>query len=534
MNRFIKLLKLEFAGYSKQTLMGDLFSGFTVTAVALPLALAFGVSCGASASAGIITAIFAGLIIGGLGGSSYQISGPTGAMVAVLMPISVQYGIEGLLIAGFLSGVFIIIAAFLKLGRIVNIIPMPVIVGFTSGIAVTIFIDQLDDFFGTTLDSGFNPQIEPVLIGLLVIIIMVIWPKKWNAILPSSLVSIIIATLVTWVFHFNVELLGDIPRTLIAEDRLQISFLTLENIKPLILPAISIAALGMIETLLCASAGERMKNEKFDSQIELYAQGIGNMAIPFFGGVPATAAIARTSVAIKSGSRTRLTSIFHSCGLIITVLLLAPVMSQIPSAALGGVLMVTAWRMNEWESIRKIFSGKFSSAIVKFSLTMGATIFFDLTIAIAIGVLASIIIFFIKSSDVEVFVSDIDCEKLKLSKEDNINESILKKMKVIYISGPLFFGSSQKLINTISALSDDEIVILSMRGVPMSDMSAATLLLEHIEQMNKKGKTFALAGLQPKVDKMFQHVEMTNHVKPEHFYWSADVAIREFAKNKST
>ena len=370
------MLKKEFSGYDKSKLVKDLLAGITTAAVALPLALAFGISSGADAAAGMITAIFAGILIGGLSGASYQISGPTGAMSAILVSLVAQHGINGVFTAGFISGIILIIAGIFKLGKIVSFIPTPVITGFTSGIAIIIALGQIDNltgFKGTGLTAiekigsyftspqSLNPT--ALIIGICVIAFMFVYPKKLSAYVPGSLAAIIVATALNFIFNFDVGVVGKIPETLLLDNRLDISALNLKSISELVAPAISIAALGLIESLLCGSSAARMKNEKFNADIELVAQGIGNAVIPFFGGVPATAAIARTSVAIKSGGQTRLTSVFHSLILLLSMFALGGVMSKIPLSALAGVLIVTAWRMNEWHVIKSIFRKKIKTAI---------------------------------------------------------------------------------------------------------------------------------------------------------------------------
>mgnify|MGYP000258373474 FL=1 len=313
---YIRDLKNEFKGYNMQTLLQDILAGLTVAAVALPLALAFGVSSGADAGAGLITAIIAGLVIGVLSGASYQISGPTGAMSAILIGLSTTYGLQGVFIASFLSGCMLIIASLFKFGKIVSFIPTSVITGFTSGIAIIIALGQIDNFFGTTsvgssaleklfsyLKLGFPVSLPTVFFGILVVVIMLVWPKKWGEYCPSSLAGIIIALICQLCMNLPVHEVGTIPSTLFPEARLSFSSLQLGTITQLMLPALSIAALGMIESLLCGASAGKMKNEKLNADRELMAQGIGNMLIPLFGGVPATAAIARTSVAIKAGEK---------------------------------------------------------------------------------------------------------------------------------------------------------------------------------------------------------------------------------------
>ena len=368
-NEYVRDLKQEFKGYNANKLKQDLLAGLTVTAVALPLALAFGVGCGATAAAGLITAIISGFVIASLSGASFQVSGPTGAMTAILILLFQKYGLNGVWLAGAMSGVILVIAGLLKFGKIVSYIPSPVVTGFTSGIALIIAIGQIDNFFGIKsaeaestaikfihyFQTGINPNWSAVLLGCIVIATMLLWPEKWNAIVPSSLVGLVVSLVVHLIFNFNVAVIGEIPKTLLPESRLNLFNIDLSSLKGMLMPALSIAALGMIESLLCGEVGSKMKGEKLDANRELVAQGIGNIIIPFFGGVPATAAIARTSVAIKSGSQTRLVSIFHSVGLLISMFVLAPVMSQIPLAALAGVLMVTAWRMNEWKTLNTYF-----------------------------------------------------------------------------------------------------------------------------------------------------------------------------------
>lgn len=358
---FFRDLRTEFAGYNADKLLKDVMAGLTVCAVALPLALAFGVSSGASAAAGLVTAILAGVVIAILGGASYQVSGPTGAMSAVLIGIVAQYGLQGVFFACFAAGVLLLAAGLLKLGRLIGFIPMPVIMGFTSGTAIIIALGQVDNFFGTVSEGssnleklasyarlGFHPNLQAVLIGVLVVAVMLVWPKKWGAKIPGSLIGIIAATALAAALGLDeLAVVGDIPRTLLLSDRLHLGSLSLDMLSDLISPVVTIAALGMIESLLCGASAARMKSESFHADQELIAQGVGNILLPFFGGVPATAAIARTSVAIKSGQQTRLTSVFHSVFLLASMFLLGGVMARLPLSALAGVLMVTAWRMND-------------------------------------------------------------------------------------------------------------------------------------------------------------------------------------------
>ena len=537
--KYVSDLKAEFKGYNGKKLTQDLMAGLTVAAVALPLALAFGVSSGADATSRLVTAIVAGIVIGILSGASYQISGPTGAMAAILLSVSAKYGITGVLTAGFISGAILIIAAVCRVGKLVSYLPAPVITGFTSGIAIIIALGQIDNFFGThsvgenqiakigSYFSGtgnFNPNWWAVMFGGLVVLIMIVYPKKWNAVVPSSLVGIIVALIVNMVFfeQGTVAEVGAIPSSLVTDDSIIRKGFDFANITNLIMPAVSIAALGMIESLLCGASAGKMKGERLDASRELIAQGIGNMVIPLLGGVPATAAIARTSVAIKSGGQTRLVSVFHSVVLILSMFLLGGVMSRIPMAALAGVLMVTAFRMNDWAAIKSIFKKKFKSSILQYVLTMVSTVVFDLTVAIVIGVVAAMIVFVVKSSELRVTSSDIDEDKLK----GKVRSGHHEEFKVVYVSGPLFFGTQEKLINQLEALCGNPQVILSMRGVPTADDISLSELERLYNTLREKGTQISFTGVQTAVSEMMDRAGFRERIGEEHFYWDAVAAIK--------
>jgi len=539
--KFVLDLKKEFKGYNGARLGRDVMAGLTVTAVALPLALAFGVSCGADAAAGLITAIIAGLVIGALSGASYQISGPTGAMSAILIGLVAKYQMPGVFMACLMAGVILLIAGIFKIGKLVTYIPGPVIAGFTSGIAIIIAAGQIDNFFGSTssgegvigqftsyFTNGFSVNWQAVLMGALVVAIMIIWPKKWNAKFPSSLLGIIAALIVNMIFKLDVAVVGEIPKTLFPEVRMTFSNIPFHAIGDLVSPAISIAALGMIESLLCGAAAGKMKGEKLDADRELVAQGIGNMLLPFFGGVPATAAIARTSVAIKSGCETRLTSIFHAIGLLASMFLLGSVMSQIPLAALAGVLMVTAWRMNEWETIEHIFKKKFGAAIAMFLITMLSTVVFDLTVAIIIGVVFSVFAFVVNVADIAIDVSDLDEARLKTQGIDLTKDH--GATKVVSLTGPVFFATVEKLEAALSDISDVSLIIFSLRGVPTMDVSGAEKLGELMEVYEKKNIHVVVSGVQPKVRAMLDRCDLTESIGADNFYDSFNDAASAVAR----
>lgn len=532
-------LKTEFKGYNAQSFGKDVLAGVTVAAVALPLALAFGVSSGASAAAGLITAIIAGLVTGFLSGGSYQISGPTGAMTAILLSLVAKYQLQGVFLACLMSGVILLLCGLLKLGKIVSYLPLPVITGFTSGISIIIAFGQINNLTGLTCsgDSTISKTISyftteqhfsavSFIIGAAAVLFMAIYPKKINRFFPSSLAVIILATICQFIFRFDVATVGEIPKTVFLPERLDLSAVTLQQAEALIVPAISIAALGLIESLLCGASAGRMKNEKLDANQELIAQGIGNMVIPFFGGVPATAAIARTAVAIKSGGVTRLTSVIHAAVLLLSMFLLAPVISEIPLAALAGVLIMTAWRMNDWAVIKSIFGKKIKTQIAQYVLTMLATVVFDLTIAILIGVLFSVIMFILKVSDMQITVADVDTQKLH--GESNPNH---KKTAVIYITGPLYFGTANRLEETLPDLHEKQIIIFSMRGVPYADASGVQTLQELVAALSEKNIVVYFTAVQPPVMEMFDRCGLSGDIGTDSFFWSTDKALDKLAEN---
>ena len=531
---YVSMLKQEFKGYNLQTLLQDMLAGLTVAAVALPLALAFGVSSGADAGAGLITAIIAGLVIGMLSGASYQISGPTGAMSAILIGLSTTYGLQGVFIASFLSGCMLIIASLFKFGKVVSFIPTSVITGFTSGIAIIIALGQIDNFFGTSsvgssaleklfsyTKVGFPVSMPTVFFGVLVVIIMFIWPKKWGEYCPSSLAGIIIALICQLTLNLPVHEVGTIPSTLFPEARLSFSSLQLGTITNLMIPALSIAALGMIESLLCGASAGKMKNEKLNADQELLAQGIGNMLIPLFGGVPATAAIARTSVAIKAGGKTRLVSVFHAIVILISMFVLGPLMSRIPLAALAGVLMVTAWRMNDWKEIKAIFDNRVKTNIAQYLVTMLSTVIFDLTVAIVIGVMVSFILFVLNNSHLHIEVRDID--------KDRVGKDLKhhhQKTRIMYLSGPIFFGTQEQMTQVLDEIDEPlEAMIFSMRGVPSVDDSGIHELYDIVDRLNQHQCKFKFTGVQNEVMNQLNRHHFVEYVGKDHFCWDAIMAL---------
>ena len=524
----------EFKGYNAQKFLGDIAAGITVGAVALPLALAFGAAsvdaehAAIGIAGGLITAIIAGIISGLLGGGSFQISGPTGAMAVVLGTIvSGKYGLTGMFLATFISGLILLVCGLLRFGRLVQFIPKPVVTGFTSGIACVIAIGQLGNAFGvevkgaTTIDKVIcfaknigHTDIVALGLTLAVVLIMFLFPKKLSKYVPASLVSIIIITLAATLLKLDVHTIGKIPRSLVNSETLELSKVDIDMLKSVAGYSITIALLGMIESLLCGTCAAAMKKEKFDSNVELIAQGLANMTVPFFGGVPSTAAIARTSVAIKSGGNTRLTSVFQSVFLILCMFILAPVIGLVPYPALAGVLIVTAIKMNDFKTVRFYFSKKLYEPLVLFFVTMAATIILDLTYAILIGVGLSMVIMIKNLASIKV----------------NVEEETLIKNKdcaVVYSVGAYFFANGRELLKAIEKSERSyDCYILSFRGVVFIDLSAEQDILEAVEYLKSRGAEYCFVGINDSIRERLVRVGFEEKVGKEHIFANLEEYVR--------
>jgi SulP family sulfate permease len=544
-SEWLAMMRCEFAHYNLSKFQRDLLAGLTVAAVALPLALAFGVASGADAAAGLVTAILAGILIGGLGGAPFQISGPTGAMSAVLIVLAARYGLEGVWVAGVLAGLIVLATGALRLGRIVSLIPTPVISGFTSGIALIIALGQIDNFLGIKTPAaeritgklayyfarGVSPNWGAVGLALAVVLVMLYWPRlPQGSHIPGSLMGIIVATLLSLLPGIDAPTIGAIPRTILLDHRLSFAAIPWENLGALVVPAFSIAALGAIESLLCAAVGGNMTQIRPHNNIELVAQGIGNMLIPFFGGVPATAAIARTSVAIKSGGVTRLTSIIHSIALLVVVFALAPLIGQVPLSALAGVLMVTAWRMNEWHAIRFFFGKRLKHAMIAFTVTLAATVLLDLTQAILIGFAISSLIFMGQMSELQITRRPVDGKQMAAAGHGDNHYH--QNAAVYYLSGPLFFAAVRRLHEAVEKHDPaDARLIFSMRGVPLIDATGIEVLREIFHRQHGGGGDLLLAGVDSRVETLLRRSGFLDEFGSQRIFWGTDEAIVALGKD---
>ena len=509
--------------YDKKTFSSDLMAGIIVGIVALPLAIAFGIASGVSPEKGIITAIVAGFIISALGGSKVQIGGPTGAFIIIISGIISQYGIQGLTIATLMAGVFLILMGVLRLGTIIKYIPYPIVVGFTSGIAVTIFTTQIKDLTGMQMDSNPADFIEKWIayfhnignidlwstaMGLLSILIITMMPKISKKI-PGSLIAIIIVTIVAILLKEycgvnSIETIGDRFSINAKIPEAQMPQMTWDTIKGLAGPAFTIAILGAIESLLSATVADGVTGDHHNSNTELIGQGIANLATPLFGGIPATGAIARTMTNINNGGRTPIAGIVHAVVLLLIFLFLMPLARYIPMACLAGVLVVVSYGMSGWRSFLAMLKNP-KSDITVLLLTFFLTIIFDLTIAIEVGLVCACLLFMRRmseTSDVSVIYNEIDISEDADMQAGNLeNLTIPKGVEVYEINGPYFFGAGNRAEEMMQRFGNDpKVRIIRMRKVPFID-STGLHNLENLCLMSKKENVqIVLSGVNPKVE----------------------------------
>ena len=514
--------------YTKEKFMADLMSGIIVGIVALPLAIAFGIASGVSPEKGIYTAIIAGFIISAFGGTSVQIGGPTGAFIVIVYGIVEQFGVQGLALATVLAGIMLVLMGVLKLGTVVKFIPYPIVVGFTSGIALTIFSTQIKDFFGLTtpkLPAGFfekwsiyfqnfsSVNIWATAIGLLSVVIIVVTPRIWKKI-PGSLLAIIFMTLGAYFLKkyggiTAIETIGDRFTINSALPAVQPIGVNLESIRLLFPSAFTIAILGAIESLLSAAVADGVIGKKHNSNMELIAQGAANIIVPFFGGIPATGAIARTMTNINNGGRTPVAGIIHSIVLLLILLFLGGLTKHIPMACLAGVLVIVAYNMSEWRTFLSL-SKQSKSTLAILLTTFGLTVVFDLTVAIQVGLLLSVFSF-IKRMNETTKVSLVK-DKLDISKEieshsGNLEDEVLllpKGIEVYEIDGPFFFGVANKFDEKMRELGDSPNVrILRMRRVPFIDSTGINNLESLCKNAKKENIQIILSGvINPVYDKL--------------------------------
>ena len=543
--RLLQCLK----NYNRKTFVADLMAGTIVGIVALPLAIAFGIASGVTPEKGIITAIVAGFVISALGGSKVQIGGPTGAFIIIIYGIIQQYGMEGLTIATLMAGVFLILFGFLHLGTIIKFIPYPIVVGFTSGIAVTIFTTQVKDLFGLNIASVPSDFIEKWIcyfnnfstvdlwssvIGIVSVVIIMLTPKVSKKI-PGSLVAIIVMTVAALLLKQfagveSIETIGDRFAISNSLPEATVPALSWEIIKNLVSPAITIAILGAIESLLSAAVADGVIGDHHNSNTELIAQGVANLASPIFGGIPATGAIARTMTNINNGGRTPIAGIVHAVVLLLIFLFLMPLAKYIPMACLAGVLVVVSYGMSGWRSFLALMKNPKSDVTVLL-ITFFLTIIFDLTIAIEVGLIIACLLFMRRMSettDVHVISNEInpDDEGSDMHLGNIEHLTIPKGVEVYEINGPYFFGAGNRFEEIMATLGDrPQVRIIRMRKVPFVDSTGIHNLTNLCEMSQKEGIQIVLSGVTEKVHSQLNKAGFYDIVGQDNICSHIDIAL---------
>ena len=521
-------------GYSLKQFYSDLAAGITVGIVALPLAIAFAIASGVKPEQGLFTAIIAGFLISALGGSRAQISGPTGAFIVIIYGIVHQYGYEGLAVATLIAGVLLVLMGLFRMGALLKFIPYPVTVGFTTGIALIIFSSQVGDLLGFRLTSPpagflerlvayrqhlleFNPY--ALALGLLSLLIIGVWPKVTHRI-PGMLIAILLATFAVKLFHLPVDTIGSrfgsVPNHLPAPHLPTVSFAL---IKQMFSPAVTIAFLAALESLLAAVVADGMLGTRHRSNMELIAQGAGNIGSVLFGGIPATGAIARTATNIKSGGRTPIAGMIHALVLLLILLFLGKYASLVPMPALAAILIVVAYNMSEWKEFKDLLGGSKSDSIVLLA-TFFLTVLIDLTVAIQVGVLLATFLFMQRMSN----ATEVTQVTETLGDEDESQARDISKIEVppnvevFEIYGSLFFGAIERFKDAMRSVEKrPRVLILRMRHVQTIDASGLHTLEELLESMRRQGVTLIISAVRANVRELMERTGFAENLGAENF-----------------
>ena len=549
---FTPRLVSELRNYSKEKFAADLMAGLIVGIVALPIAIAFGIASGVSPSQGILTAIVGGFIVSALGGSRVQIGGPTGAFIVIIYGIvsNPALGLSGLMIATMLAGLFLILLGACRLGTIIKFIPYPIVVGFTSGIAVTIFTTQIKDLFGLTIEGGLPGDFiskwgvylqnfasidwATTAVGVLSVLIIILTPKISKKI-PGSLVAIIVMTVAVYFLNAYTKFHVDTIYDQFGEIKAGIPALTVpdiswENVKSLFPTAMVIAVLGAIESLLSATVADGVCGDHHNSNQELIGQGVANLCTPLFGGIPCTGAIARTMTNINNGGRTPVAGIVHAVVLLVIFLVLMPLAAYIPMSCLAGVLVIVSYNMSGWRTFLQLMKNPKSDIAVLF-ITFLLTVIFDLTIAIEIGLVIAAALFIkrvMETTEISVIQHEIDPST---EADMNVNEEHLlipEGCAVYEINGPYFFGIANKFDELQSHLESGhkpKVRIIRMRRVPFIDSTGIHNLANLIDMNHKDGIHVILSGVTPKVHSQLEKAHFYDKLNPDHICPHIDIAL---------
>lgn len=547
---FAPRLLSELRHYNKAKFAADLMAGLIVGIVALPLAIAFGIASGVSPSQGILTAIIGGFIVSALGGSRVQIGGPTGAFIVIIYGIvsDPNLGLSGLMLATMLAGIFLILLGVCHLGTIIKFIPYPIVVGFTSGIAVTIFSTQIKDLFGLTI-AGKMPgdflskwlvyfqNFDTVdwvttAIGVLSILIIALTPKVSKKV-PGSLVAIIVMTIGVYFLNTYTDMkvltigdqFGEIKASIPS---LQVPNLSWESVKSLFPTAMVIAVLGAIESLLSATVADGVCGDHHNSNQELIGQGVANLCTPLFGGIPCTGAIARTMTNINNGGRTPVAGIIHAAVLLVIFLVLMPLAAYIPMSCLAGVLVIVSYNMSGWRTFMQLMKNPKSDVIVLF-ITFLLTVIFDLTIAIEVGLLIACLLFMkrmAESTQIKVIADEIDPNDETDAEVHEEHLRIPQGVEVYEINGPYFFGIANKFEELMAAMEDHpKVRIIRMRRVPFIDSTGIHNLQNLCEMSHREGTHIVLSGVTPNVYSVLEHNGFCHLLGKDHICPNINVAL---------
>lgn len=546
---FAPRLVSELRHYNKEKLAADLMAGLIVGIVALPLAIAFGIASGVSPSQGILTAIIGGFIVSALGGSRVQIGGPTGAFIVIIYGIvsNPNLGLPGLMLATMLAGAFLILLGVCRLGTIIKFIPYPIVVGFTSGIAVTIFTTQIKDLFGLQTEKlpgdflskwGIYFQHFDTLdwvttaVGILSIVIIALTPKVSKKI-PGSLVAIILMTVGVYFLNahtnFHVTTIGDQFGEIKASiPSLQVPNLSWENVKGLFPTAMVIAVLGAIESLLSATVADGVCGDHHNSNQEFIGQGVANICTPLFGGIPCTGAIARTMTNINNGGRTPVAGIVHAIVLLVIFLVLMPLAAYIPMSCLAGVLVIVSYNMSGWRTFMQLMKNPKSDVIVLL-ITFFLTVVFDLTIAIEVGLLIACLLFMkrmAESTQIKVIADEIDPNDETDAEVHEEHLIIPKGVEVYEINGPYFFGIANKFEELMAAMENHpKVRVIRMRRVPFIDSTGIHNLQNLCEMSHREGTHIVLSGVTPNVYSVLEHNGFCKLLGKDHICPNINVAL---------
>lgn len=529
--------------YSLPQFYADLSAGLIVGIIALPLAIAFGIASGVSPEQGIITGIIGGFFVSALGGSRVQIGGPTGAFIVIVYGVVQQYGINGLMTATLMAGIILVIMGFAKLGKVIKFIPQPVIIGFTSGIAVIIFSSQMKDFLGLgieSLPSDFIPKWQMIFtslhsvsypafaVGALSLLSLIILPRYTGKI-PASIVVVIVMTFIVRYFSIPVETIGSRFGEINASIPMpSMPTLDFQMIKAMIGPATTIAILAAIEALLSTVVADGMIGGKHRSNMELIAQGTANIFSPLFGGIPVTGAIARTATNIKNGGRTPVAGLIHALVLLLVMLFLGKLAGYIPLAVLASILIVVAYNMSEWRRFIRVLKAPKSDVSVLLT-TFGLTIIFDLTIAIEIGMILAVFLFMHRMSS----VASVQTVTLGSEDEDEspdpfsiATRKIPEGVEVFEVSGPFFFGAAEKFREELNQIRRvPNAVILRMRNVPVLDSTGLQVLEELAHSLRKKEVKLILSGVQDQPRRVMTEAGFADLLGRENLVENIDKAL---------